>query len=186
MIRSLSLAALLLLSACAPSQLSTAPLPGGSAETTVLIVRHAEKRTDQGDDPELSAEGSARARALEVALASAGVEAIIGSQFRRTTDTVAPLARRLGLTVITRPLDTRDSPKAAAELAPVLAREFAGKTILVAGHSNTINRMVSALTGIEMAELEGTDYDNLFIVRIERSGRATLIRSQFGAPDPGS
>ena len=184
MIRSFSLAALVLISACAPAQLGSMSASSTEASTTILIVRHAEKRTDQGEDPELSPEGYERAEALSAALADADIDVIVGSQYRRTTDTVARVAEQHGLTIVTRDLDTSDSPKAAADLAPLLVSEFSGQTILVAGHSNTINTMVSALTPVRMDELESNDYDNLFIVTVGPDGRGTLIRSQFGAPDP--
>ena len=104
------LAVLALLAACAPP-----PATSDTAPTVFVLVRHAEK--EGGQDPGLTAAGQARADALADVLAAADVDLIVGSQFRRTTDTVAPLADRLGLAVETRALDLADSPRSAAEIA---------------------------------------------------------------------
>ena len=65
--------------------------------TTVIVVRHAEKATGQGDDPHLSEAGEARARALARALENAGVTSVITTQFVRTAETAAPTARAAGV-----------------------------------------------------------------------------------------
>ena len=64
-----------------------------------------------------------------------------------------------------------------------LAREHAGRTILIAGHSNTIPAMVNALTDLTLPDLDDTDYDGLYIVVLDGAG-ARLVRGQVGAPDP--
>src|SRR5688572_30206280 len=66
--------------------------------TTVILVRHAERPS--GADPELSADGRARAESLAVALARTEIHAIIHTQFRRTQQTAQPLATQKGLTPI--------------------------------------------------------------------------------------
>lgn len=152
-----------------------------SSPTVFLLVRHAEKLS--GDDPGLTAEGQARADALAEALADADIDLIVSSQFRRTSDTAAPLAARLGQEVEVRPLDLQDSPRSSADIALELAETHAGQTILMVGHSNTIPRIASALTGVPMDELDERDYDNLFVV-IRNGSSRKLIRTRFGAVDP--
>lgn len=149
--------------------------------TVFLLVRHAEKRT--GSDPGLTPEGEARALALADALADADIDLIVSSQFRRTRDTVAPLASRLDLDIETRNLDPRDAAGSSAAIALELAGSHAGRTILMVGHSNTIPHVVNALTGVPMVDLDERDYDNLFVV-IREGSTGRLIRTRFGAMDP--
>lgn len=175
--RPLVLASLVLLGACA-----SAPPPSPEAATLILLVRHAEKAAEPAGDPPLTEAGQARAEALADALMDAGVDVIVGSQYRRTTDTVAPLAARLGVEVEARPLEGNPG-EAAAAVARDLAEAYAGQTVLVAGHSNTIPSMVNALTGLSLADLDDSDYDGLYVVVIDGGG-ARLVRGQVGAPDP--
>src|SRR3954471_10592172 len=83
------------------------------AQQAVIVVRHAEK-ADQSDDAALSGEGKARAKALADLLRGAGVTHIITSEYRRTRETAAPLARALGLTAEQVP--ARDLPALTARL----------------------------------------------------------------------
>ena len=53
---------------------------------------------------------------------------------------------------------------------------------MIAGHSNTIPRMVNALTGLPLGDLDEADYDNLFVV-LHDGTDGRLIRSRFGAAD---
>ena len=171
------LVAALALAACAPPVSS----PDATRPTVFLLVRHAEKLG--GSDPGLTADGQARANALADVLADADVDLIVSSQFRRTRDTAAPLAARLGMEVETRALDGNDAAGSSAAIALDLATTHAGQTILMVGHSNTIPHIASALTGIPMDDLDERDYDNLFVV-IREGSSGQLIRSRFGATDP--
>ena len=146
-----------------------------------MLVRHAEKLG--GSDPGLTDAGRARAEALAAVLADAGVDHLVASQFRRTTDTAAPLAARLGLEVETRPLDLDDAPASSVEIVRELAASRPGRTVVVVGHSNTVPAMAQALTGVALDDLDEADYDNLFVVLYD-GDRGRLIRSRYGAPDP--
>ncbi len=147
----------------------------------MLLVRHAEKQT--GPDPSLSEEGRVRALALRELLISAGVDVLVASQFKRTSETLQPLADTLGLEIVIRPLDTADVGASAREVVRGLADEFVGQTILIAGHSNTIPAMASALTGEEMPEFDERDYDNLLILSPMDGAASRAVRLHFGAPD---
>ena len=82
--------------------------PAGSTE--ILLVRHGESEpavegqpfellNGQGD-PALSPEGAAEAELVGERLASEHIDAIYVSTLRRTAETAAPLARRLGITPV--------------------------------------------------------------------------------------
>ena len=128
--------------------------------TSVWVVRHAEKQLDQGDDPALTDQGTARARRLATLLDRTQPAAIYATEWRRTRDTVQPLAERLSI-----PIQTVDA-KATDRLAKKILAEHEGQTVVVAGHSNTVNRLIAALGGPVMPDLADSDYDNLFLVTI--------------------
>src|SRR5256885_56494 len=79
-------------------------LSGASARSTIFIVRHAEK-ADTTKDPDLSEAGRVRAEALAKVLRDANITAIYATEFKRTQQTAAPLAKALGLTVTTLPAE---------------------------------------------------------------------------------
>lgn len=62
------------------------------------MIRHCAADGQAGDAP-LSAAGRAQAEALAASLADAGIDRIVASPYRRAIDSIAPLARRLGLAV---------------------------------------------------------------------------------------
>lgn len=109
---------------------------------TVLLVRHAEK-DPQGDpkDPGLSDVGRKRAEALADLCAASGVTHLFASEFRRTRETLAPLAGRLGLEVRVVPAGQ------PAELVRAIEALPAGSVVLVAGHSNTVPDLAARLGG---------------------------------------
>ena len=145
-----------------------------SEATTLVIVRHAEKVTDDGTrNPPLTVEGQARAARLAYLLHDAGIDAVLSTDFRRTHDTGAPLADALGL-----PVTTYEEQGEA--LAGRLLRDHAGQQVLVVGHSNTVPRLLNALVGEARYEdlEEATEYDALFIVTVPAEGEpvVTLLR----------
>ena len=75
--------------------LAVLPLPA-RAQRAVYLVRHADKANNDPDTP-LSTKGIERAEALAALLEHAGVKAVYTSQFRRSKETAAPLATKLGL-----------------------------------------------------------------------------------------
>jgi phosphohistidine phosphatase SixA len=182
--------ALLALAACSkgppPTAPASSPAPGAAsaalapaaAPAQVFLVRHAEKALDQGEDPDLTPAGQARAEALAAVLAHAGVTHLFATEYRRTQRTLEPLATRLGLTVVVVP--AKDS---AAQLARL--RELSpGAIAVVAGHSNTIPGLVRGL-GARAQDLTDADYDRLYAVALTRTttgARATAAELRYGAP----
>src|SRR5256714_4446556 len=66
--------------------------------TTVILVRHAEKIIDPNNpDVDLSPAGQARAQEIVRMFGDAGINAIYATQYKRTQQTVKPLADKLGL-----------------------------------------------------------------------------------------
>ena len=125
------------------------------SQSTVFIVRHAEK-ADGSKDPGLSEAGRGRAEALANMLRDSKISVIYTTEFKRTQQTAAPLAKALGLTVTTLPAENQ------AELVAKLRTSTA--TSLVVGHGNTIPDIIKALGITEPVNIPESDYDNLFVV----------------------
>ena len=149
------------------------PCPG---PTTALVVRHAEK--EAGKDPDLTPEGHARARALAHVSRQAGVEAIYTSTLKRTIQTADPTEAATG--VAAREFQPGDTEGIAADIVAA----HAGKTVLVVGHSNTVDDVVEHLGGPASGDLDHGDYDNLLVVTRACDGTAHLLVLQFGEPAP--
>jgi phosphohistidine phosphatase SixA len=133
------------------------------AQRLVLLVRHAE-RADGGAppagmtapaDPDLSGEGRLRADRLAEMLARAGITRIVVSEFRRTQQTAAPIAARLGLT------PERSSSKDVPGLVKQLAT-YTNDVVLIIGHNTTVPAVIAGLGGPKV-EIPDTDYANLFV-----------------------
>jgi broad specificity phosphatase PhoE len=133
------------------------------AQSTVFLVRHAERADSGGGapavmaaDPDLSATGHARAQSLAAMLRDARITTIFVTQYKRTQQTAAPLAKALGVTptVIT----SKDLPGLVAKV-----REATGN-VLVVGHSNSVPDLLKQLGVADAPAIADDEYDNLFIV----------------------
>jgi broad specificity phosphatase PhoE len=144
--------------------------------TTVLVVRHAEKEWEDGDPP-LSEVGRERAEALLRLTEESGVSVLFGTQYTRTTQTLEPIAERLGLEILVH--DAGDSEG----LATRILAEHAGRVVLVSGHSNTVPEIVAALGAPEPDPIDDAEYDNLYVVSVNSAGgEATVLHLHFGLP----
>lgn len=143
-------------------------------QTTFIVVRHAEKASDDPDDPALDADGQASAQALARALADTPVKAVYATPTRRTRQTAAPLAADKALEV-----RDYDPELAASELATMLHIRHAGDTVVLVGHSNTVPGIVTALCACPVEALTEEDYGDLYRIRIAAGGEATLEQDRF-------
>ncbi len=136
------------------------------AASTIFLVRHAE-RTDSdsrvSSDPGLSAEGRMRALHLAQELKDAKIAAIFTSEYLRTQQTAAPLAKSLGLSPEVVP--GKDVPSLVARI-----RATDG-SVLIVGHSNTLPQIITALGISTPVTVTEVDYGNLFVVLVGESPR---------------
>lgn len=146
-----------------------------AAQQAVIVVRHAEK-ADQTPDTPLSAKGRARAKALANLLRGAGVTHIVTSEFRRSQETAAPLAKALGLTPEHVP--AKDLPALVARLHAVDPASI----VVVVGHSNTIPPMLAVLGWPNTLDLNEGDYDDVFVLAPHPGQRASMVRLKYGQP----
>lgn len=148
--------------------LSAVLASAAAAQSTVFIVRHAEK-ADATKDPDLSDAGRARAEVLAKMLKDSNVTAIYATEFKRTQETAAPLAHILGMEVTI-------LPAAATGSLPPKLKAMSGNALIV-NHSNTIPDLIKALGIPEPVSIAETEYDNLFVVVLGDKPR--LIRLHF-------
>ena len=150
---------------------------GTANSTTVVVVRHAEKQPDGGDDPPLSAAGEARAALLARMFGDRRegcIDAIYVAPTLRSRSTAAPLAARIGVMPVAAPAD------APRDLARRALHEHAGGRILIVGRSDTVPGIVEALSGVKrLPPIADEDYGTLYVVSVPRIGRANVLRMTF-------
>lgn len=139
-------------------------------DTTVVLVRHAERQSLFDGDSPLAEAGLHRAQALAPVLAGFHPAALYTSELRRTQQTLAPTAARLGLTPLVRPKD------GSAALAAEILRSQRGRTVIVCWHHDLMKKLVRALgvKGPVPYWSLGT-YDRIWIVTIPAEGEARLV-----------
>jgi 2,3-bisphosphoglycerate-dependent phosphoglycerate mutase len=147
--------------------------------TTFIIVRHAEK-DGQGKDPNLSADGKARAEELRHMLVDVPVHAIYSTAYNRTRQTVAPLAAQRGITIA-----EYNAVKPAKQLADEWLTAHSGKTVVVCGHSNTVPELVNALGKNATAiTIDEPHFDNIFIVTCPETDAPSVVQLKYGKATP--
>lgn len=145
-----------------------------SSPTTVYLVRHGEKVLQpKTDDPDLTDKGQRRAEALARVLRDAKITSIHATEYKRTKNTVAPLAKLLKMEV--EQLSSKDS----AAIAKHVLEKHDGQAVVIAGHSNTIPEIIKALGVQEPVVMTDEDYDGLHVV-IHDGGKVTLLRLHYG------
>lgn len=125
------------------------PMPTHSVDLGIVAAKAA-------NDSELSLAGYARAQILATMLRDANVTAIYTTEYKRTQETAAPLARSIGLQTTIVPA------KETAELIAKLKK--AQGNVLVVGHSNTVPEIIKALGVNAQVTITDSDYDNLFVL----------------------
>lgn len=153
------------LAACAGTR---APATAPAQEMVFVVVRHAEK-ADAGPDPGLSEAGQRRAARLATRLADAPLLAVHATGLRRTRDTVAPTALAHGL-----PIARYEAHESPAAFAARLTAAHRPGVVLVAGHSNTVPRIVAALCHCAVPAMPEHEFDRISTVSIDTAGRARL------------
>jgi broad specificity phosphatase PhoE len=144
---------------------------------TFIVFRHAEKATEiSADDPPLTAQGKERARRLATMLGHAGVTRLVASSYRRTQETLAPLAEESGRSVEIRPMIDH-----VAELVADLRASPDGSVVAVASHSNVLPRVVrelgglTALRGVTGDSLPDPDYGRVYVITLPCGTAASVL-----------
>ncbi len=149
------------------------------AQTTqIYVVRHAD-RTTQDD---LNPAGLTRANELSRILFHTGIDSIFSTNTVRTTKTVKPLATALRLPII--------FYSSVDNLIARIIKNSKGKTVLVAGHSNTVPEIITKCRCVlPFVELPSTQFDDLFLMVLKEGKRHSkgtasckLLQMKYGAP----
>jgi 2,3-bisphosphoglycerate-dependent phosphoglycerate mutase len=144
-------------------------------QTTIILVRHAEKQLNAGDNPQLSTAGESRSRELARILGSSGITAIYSCpEHVRTWKTAEPLAQNLKLQ-----RNSIDADQTDAVLKDIFAHHN-GEVVLIVGHSDTVPEIIQAL-GAKVPPIGDNEYDNLYVVTASAPGTASVVRLKYGA-----
>lgn len=137
--------------------------------TTFILVRHAERSDEGGGDPDISENGKQRAQRLADILSKTSIQAIYSTGYKRTKNTVTPLANAKGLKIsIYEALKGEEIEK--------MLKDHAGETIVVSGHSNTIPWTANYLIGKdEFKNFDDDDYKNFLVVTVLKKGSVTNV-----------
>lgn len=143
-------------------------------QTTFILVRHAEKANDGTRNPPLNEDGKVRSANLAEMLANQEVTALYSTPFKRTQETLQPIADMKNIEV------QSYDPYSKGEWLAMLAEEHAGGTVVISGHSNTIPVLANALLGKEtFSQFDESDYSNLIIIVATEVGKGKLVRLKF-------
>lgn len=129
--------------------------------TTYYLIRHAEKdRSDPNDrNPHLTDEGKNRAQRWAEVFKNIAFNEIYSTDFNRTQETLQPTVNNgtVKITIYNPDNLYSEDFKTRTE----------GKTVLVAGHSDTTPQFVNAIMGKKLYEnMDDTDNGSLYIVTI--------------------
>jgi len=157
------------------------PLAAFARPEQVIVVRHAERAAEPKADPAITPAGVERAALLARMLGPAGVQTIITTNFLRTQQTAAPLARQLGLTPVVVPMQRGELQ---AHIDEVIDRvESASGVVLVVGHTNTVSSLVEAFSSTRPTRLCETSFSHLFITT-PAAPTLPALHLRYGAADP--
>jgi broad specificity phosphatase PhoE len=155
------------------------PAAEPAATRTVILVRHAERASNNGDLP-LNEAGRERAALLARLLGHAGITHVFTSEMVRTKETAAPLAARLALAPVVVPVAQRDALVAQLDQLP------GGSVALVVNHGGPIPELIQKLGAPAPAAIAEDQFDRLFVVTRGVSGAASVVEMRYGEPPAGA
>ncbi len=127
--------------------------------TTYYLLRHAEKvRTNPNDpDPVLNIDGMLRAKRWAAYFEPVKIDEIYVTKYKRTKQTISFVAQQKQ--VSPKPYDPN------TVYSEKFLNDTKGKTVLIAGHSNTTPQLVNKLIGEEKySDMDDSDNATLFKV----------------------
>ena len=147
--------------------LGSLPVSQANADSTIYLVRHAEKQNDGTNDPHLTEQGHQRAGYLAQQLSLANISKIYSSDYHRTRQTAKPLADLLGLSIV---LYDPQNLEAFAESLKTQTGQ-----IVIVGHSNTTPPLAALISGSEVDAMDESEYQNLYQI-VSINGKTQLTR----------
>jgi 2,3-bisphosphoglycerate-dependent phosphoglycerate mutase len=141
------------------------------AVPVIVVVRHAEKASAGGNDPELSVAGQKRAETLARILKDSQITAVFVTEFKRTQETAAPTAKETHITPTVVP--SKDISELVAKL-----RALNGNALVV-GHGNTIPDLMKALGMTTPVTIPEDDYTEIFLVSLTNPPQLLRLHYPF-------
>lgn len=149
------------------------------------VIRHAEKEIVTKDsamfsatNPPLSNAGQVRSFVLRDELKKKHIGTIYSTNFHRTMNTARPLSESIGIPIF--PYSpSRDSLDALITRLKAINK----KSILIVGHSNTIDDIVNKMTGQKNVpgDLNESVYDNMYIIT-RKKDKFEFAEKKYGYP----
>lgn len=159
----ISLIFLAFFTACFPDQ--------AISQTTLILVRHAEKASSPANDPHLTEFGKKRALLVRDMLSEEKISAIYTTPYNRTRETVQPLADATNIEII-----EYDPRRDSGEFLEDVIANNEGGTVVISGHSNTIPMMLNELAGnASYEQFDESEYDNMFVATTSSLGKASVL-----------
>ncbi|WP_191907003.1 phosphoglycerate mutase family protein [Adhaeribacter soli] len=169
----------LFLSACSqkiadPVPLRVTPAPAPQKSTTIYLLRHAEKANSSAD-PDLSAAGQERAIALRDSLSKLPVNAIYSTPYKRTRQTVAPLAAAKNIQ------EQEYDANNLTALTTKILKDNLSQTVVIVGHANTVLETMEAFKAKRpIAALTESDYNYLFKLTLAENKDPQVEVKRYG------
>ena len=144
-----------------------------SLKTTILLVRHAEKK--QGQNPSLTSQGQQRAQNLITKVQPWALSGVYSTNFNRTRETAQPVAKTLGLKV-----NASIPPMNYKALLKDIEANHKGRAVLVVGHSNTTPEFVNYLDASQkLPFIDEKDYSQFYILELHEDGRVVFKKETY-------
>jgi 2,3-bisphosphoglycerate-dependent phosphoglycerate mutase len=153
-----------------------------SCTTTYYIVRHADKKLNDGTDPSLSNEGLQRAQDLNNYFGTKKPDEIFVSTALRTQQTAAPTAAAAGKVAVV--VDQSGGNVINGGNIKVNAfieklKKIDNKNVLVVTHSDVIPEIIRQLAGVTIRDIKEDEYDNMYI--LTRKGKEwSFVHAIYG------
>jgi probable phosphoglycerate mutase len=142
---------------CLSSILSTSML---TAAQSIYLLRHAEKHADGTKDPSLTEVGRERANNLIALLKDKNITSIYSTKYKRTLETVTPLAKSLKIDV------QQYDPSKLQDFAEKI-KTIEGNFVIV-GHSNTTPELTHFISGKATIAMDESEYDRLYHITVNK------------------
>src|ERR1041384_7742059 len=153
------------------SQTSGAQQP--SRSSTVVLVRHAEKASND-PDAVLSAQGLERAGCLARVLKDTGIKRIYVTDTKRTQQTADPAAKAFGIKPTIVP---------ANDPSTLIRDVFygTGGNALVVGHSNTLPLIIQRVQAGTVPPIGENEYDGLYVLTVMEGASTPVLKLRYCA-----
>ncbi len=137
--------------------------------TTFILLRHAEKGNDGTEDPDLSPQGIERAERLKQLLQETQIDGIYATHYKRTKNTVTPLA-------LAKKLEVQSYESFKAEEIEKILEQHPGGTVVICGHSNNIPWTANLLLGKETyKDYAENEYGIMLILSVVEKGKVAKV-----------